>query len=180
MRNDAKTFRFCRSKCHKNFKMKRQPRKLKWTKTSRMLRGKEMIVDQNLLLSQFAKRRNAPVKYDRNLVAATMKAMERVEEIRARREKVLTRRRLSGKAQRDARRRRDIKVVLEGEHLIQKELMDMRAAKEEMDAAVETVKAEVELQKSRVMGEERLRTKRKVKMLVGGGTEVEEGGMDLD
>ena len=37
-----------------------------------------MIVDTSLLLSQFAKKRNIPVKYDRNLVAATVKAMERV------------------------------------------------------------------------------------------------------
>lgn len=159
--------------------MKRQPRKLKWTKTSRALRGKEMIVDQNLLLSQFAKRRNVPVKYDRNLVAATMKAMERVEEIRARRERVFTRRRLSGKAQRDAKRRQDRKVVAEGEHLIRKELADLEAARAEMEPAVEQVKREIEMQQnvSRVVGEERLRQKRKRKMLVGGGTEEE---MDLD
>src|SRR5699024_1450682 len=78
MRNDGRQFRFCRSKCHSNFKMKRQPRKLKWTKTHRAARGKEMIVDSSLVLSQFAKKRNAPVKYDRNLVAATVQAMERV------------------------------------------------------------------------------------------------------
>ncbi|KAJ9494221.1 hypothetical protein H2202_010282 [Exophiala xenobiotica] len=175
VRNDAKLFRFCRSKCHKNFKMKRQPRKLKWTKTSRALRGKEMIVDQNLLLSQFAKRRNAPVKYDRNLVAATMKAMERIEEIRARRERVYTRRRLSGKAQREAKRRQDLKVIAQGEHLIRKELADLEAARAETEPMVEEVKSQME--SSRLVGEERIRQKRKRKMLVGGGTEEE---MDLD
>lgn len=154
--------------------MKRQPRKLKWTKTSRALRGKEMIVDQNLLLSQFAKRRNVPVKYDRNLVAATMKAMERIEEIRARRERVYTRRRLSGKAQREAKKRQDLKVVAQGEHLIRKELADLEAARAEMEPMVEKVKMEME--SSRLVGQERLRQKKR-KMLVGGGTEED---MDLD
>ncbi|KIV78599.1 hypothetical protein PV11_06236 [Exophiala sideris] len=175
VRNDAKVFRFCRSKCHKNFKMKRQPRKLKWTKTARALRGKEMIVDQNLLLSQFAKRRNAPVRYDRNLIAATMKAMERIEEIRARRERVYTRRRLSGKAQREAKRRQDLKVIAQGEHLIAKELADLEAARAEMEPMVEEVKTQMET--SRLVGQERLRQKRKSKMLVGGGVEEE---MDVD
>ncbi len=128
-----------------------------------------------MLLSQFAKRRNAPVKYDRNRVAATMKAMERIEEIRARRERVYTRRRLSGKAQREAKRRQDLKVIAQGEHLIRKELADLEAARAETEPMVEEVKSQME--SSRVVGEERIRQKRKRKMLVGGGTEEE---MDLD
>lgn len=65
IRNDAKQFRFCRSKCHKNFKMKRNPRKLAWTKAFRKAAGKEMTVDSTL---QFAQRRNVPVRYNRDLV----------------------------------------------------------------------------------------------------------------
>jgi large subunit ribosomal protein L24e len=153
--------------------MKRQPRKLKWTKTHRTLRGKEMIVDQNVLLSQFAKRRNVPVKYDRNLVAATLKAMERVEEIRAKRERAFTRRRLSGKLAREKRRAEDRRVVAQGEHLIVKELQEREGPRSLVESEMVVEERNVGI----VMGEERVRVKTKRKMLVNGGVEEE---MDLD
>ena len=134
-----------------------------------------MIVDQNLLLSQFAKRRNAPVKYDRNLMQATLKAMERIEEIRAKRERVFTRRRLSGKAVRERKRMEDLKTITTGEHLIAKELADMERVKE----GLEPEEMEQVQPQSQVIGQERLRQKSKKKMLVNGGTEVE-NEMDID
>ncbi|TDL27312.1 hypothetical protein BD410DRAFT_762109 [Rickenella mellea] len=83
VRNDAKVFRFCTSKCHKNFKMKRNPRKVRWTKAFRKANGKEMTIDSTF---EFEKRRNVPVRYDRELVQTTLKAMKRVGEIKKRRE----------------------------------------------------------------------------------------------
>eukprot|EP00038_Savillea_parva_P006601 m.164740 g.164740 ORF g.164740 m.164740 type:complete len:163 (-) comp12464_c0_seq1:223-711(-) len=83
IRNDCKVFRFCRSKCHKAFKKKRNPRKVKWTKAFRKARGKEMTVDS---VYEFEKRRHVPVKYDRELWQNTVRAMKRVAEIREKRE----------------------------------------------------------------------------------------------
>ncbi|GIX65617.1 60S ribosomal protein L24 [Babesia caballi] len=88
VRNDSKIFRFCRSKCHKHFKAKHNPRKLKWTKAARRLAGKEMVTDDSV---EMERRRNAPVRYDRNLYITaikTIKKAERVEELR----KILLRR----------------------------------------------------------------------------------------
>jgi len=113
VRNDARVFRFCRSKCHKNFKMKRNPRKLKWTKAFRKAAGKEMTVDSTL---QFAARRNVPVRYNRDLMAKTIKAMERVSEIRQRRERVFYKKRMAGKRERELATAR--KLVAENEHLL--------------------------------------------------------------
>jgi large subunit ribosomal protein L24e len=75
VRNDCKIFKFCRSKCHKNFKMKRNPRKVKWTKAYRFAAGKEMTIDKTF---EFEKRRNAPVKYNRNLMVDTVLGMKRI------------------------------------------------------------------------------------------------------
>lgn len=113
VRNDARVFRFCRSKCHKNFKMKRNPRKLKWTKAFRKAAGKEMTVDSTL---QFAARRNVPVRYNRELMDKTLKAMERVSEIRSRRERVFYKKRMAGKKERELAVAR--KLVAENEHLL--------------------------------------------------------------
>jgi phage gpG-like protein len=64
----SQIFRFCRSKCHKNFKMKRNPRKVKWTKAYRKLAGKELAEDATF---EMERRRNRPEKYDRELVHKT-------------------------------------------------------------------------------------------------------------
>lgn len=83
VRNDATIFKFCRSKCHKNFKMKRNPRKVRWTKAYRKLAGKELAEDVTF---EMERKRNRPEKYDRELVKKTVKAIERISEIRTRRQ----------------------------------------------------------------------------------------------
>jgi len=82
VRNDCKIFRFCKSKCHAAFKKKKNPRKVRWTKAFRKSSGKELAVDPTF---EFEKRRNVPVKYDRELWNKTVDAMKKVEVIRQKR-----------------------------------------------------------------------------------------------
>ncbi|KAF3937090.1 hypothetical protein ABW19_dt0208905 [Dactylella cylindrospora] len=93
--------------------MKRNPRKLKWTKAFRKSAGKEMVVDSTL---SFAARRNIPTRYSRDLVATTLKAMQRVSEIQARRERAFYRQRMAGNTA--ARRAADRKLVEENQHML--------------------------------------------------------------
>ncbi|KAL3641046.1 putative ribosome biogenesis protein RLP24 [Castilleja foliolosa] len=80
VRNDAKIFRFCRSKCHKNFKMKRNPRKVQWTKAYRRFHGKDMTQDATF---EFERKRNRPERYDRNVTENTLKAIKKIDKVRS-------------------------------------------------------------------------------------------------
>lgn len=64
----------------------------------------------------FAARRNVPIKYNRDTVAATLKAMPRIEEIRRRRERVFYKRRMAGN--KEAQKAADRKLVEENSHLL--------------------------------------------------------------
>ncbi|KAI0591454.1 RPL24A Ribosomal protein L24E [Pyrenophora tritici-repentis] len=152
VRNDAKAFRFCKSKCHKNFKMKRNPRKLAWTKSFRRAHGKEMTVDSTLT---FAQRRNVPVRYNRDLVQTTLKAMTRVTEIRARRERAFYKARMRGNKQRQ--REEDRKLVEENQHLLppsERFSKEELEEKEDMEVDVQKVKAKVAARRKELEAEE--------------------------
>ncbi|KAI0232286.1 putative ribosome biogenesis protein RLP24 [Lamellibrachia satsuma] len=124
VRNDCKVFRFCRSKCHRAFKKKRNPRKVRWTKAFRKAAGKELTVDPSF---EFEKRRHVPVKYSRELWQDTVKAMKKIDMIRVRRQnQFITNRLKKGK---ELRKEADIKEVEKNIHLIKSPAVGMMAKK---------------------------------------------------
>lgn len=78
--------------------MKRNPRKVRWTKAFRKAAGKEMTIDSTF---EFEKRRNVPVRYDRDLMQSTVKAIKRVQEVKAKRERAFMVNRMRGKVERE-------------------------------------------------------------------------------
>ncbi|XP_020811397.1 probable ribosome biogenesis protein RLP24 [Drosophila serrata] len=82
VRNDCKIFKFCRGKCHKAFKRKKNPRKVGWTKAHRKAAGKELAIDPSF---EFEKRRNVPIKYSRETWEKALVAIKRVTAIKKRR-----------------------------------------------------------------------------------------------
>jgi large subunit ribosomal protein L24e len=160
--------------------MKRNPRKLAWTKAFRRAHGKEMTVDSTLA---FAQRRNIPVRYNRDLVAKTLQAMQRVSEIRARRERQFYVNRMKGnKAKQLAE---DRKLVAENQHLLPPAYRDqvqdvlteeLDAEKVEMDLVEED---ELELKKQERLvssAKSKLKAKGKQRLVRGQGPEE----MDVD
>lgn len=67
---------------HFNLSPQRNPRKVRWTKAFRKVHGKEMTVDTTF---EMEKRRNRPIKYDRDLVGTTLRAMQRASEVQEKR-----------------------------------------------------------------------------------------------
>ena len=156
--------------------MKRNPRKLKWTKSYRKNAGKEMVVDSTLL---FGARRNEPVRYDRELVHKTLGAMQRVSEIRARRERVFYKKRMAGKRERELATAREL--VAKNQHLLprmrgsEKRRLEELAAEQGVD--VDELEAEV-LQAAKNDTKAFGGEKRRVRIRVDGGEE--EDGMNVD
>jgi large subunit ribosomal protein L24e len=109
----SQVFCFCRSKCHKAFKAKQNPRKLKWTKAFRKNAGKEMSVDSTF---DFERLRHRPVKYDRELMKKTVRTMERVQQIKEAREKRFWEKRMEPNKQ--VQKERDLAEVSQGLDLI--------------------------------------------------------------
>lgn len=83
VRNDAKAFRFCRSKCRKLFERRVNPRRVKWTKIARKVGNKELCNDPVLA---FEHRLNEPRIYDRLEVEKTLSSIPKILEVRKRRE----------------------------------------------------------------------------------------------
>lgn len=83
IRNDGTEFRFCRSKCTKNFKLKRNPRRVPWTKTYRKVRGKDLVNDSS---QAFERRVHEPAIYNKNIYAAVIETMPKIAAIRHQRE----------------------------------------------------------------------------------------------
>ena len=145
---------------------------LKWTKAFRKAHGKEMVVDSTL---QFAARRNVPVRYNREHVETTIKAMERIAEIRARRERAFYKRRMAGNKARQ--RELDRKLVEENEHLLPRERATARLAREAAVRAQEAEELGVEAMDTAVAAPVKTEQKVKQKLLVNGGVEE---SMELD
>lgn len=164
--------------------MKRNPRKLAWTKAFRRAHGKEMTVDSTLA---FAQRRNIPVRYNRDLVATTLQAMQRVSEIKARRERQFYKNRMKGNKEKQLEA--DRKLVQENQHLLppqyrdqveevlqevepQKEDMEMEESEQELDELEEEKIEEEKVKPSKA----KLAQKKKQRLIRGKGPEA----MDVD
>ena len=162
--------------------MKRNPRKLAWTKAFRRAHGKEMPIDGALALQA---RRNVPVRYNREMVAKTLAAMQRISEIRARRERRFYKERMKGNRERMIEA--DRKLVRENQHLLPVEERDRAEGlldeDKEMSAAEVAMEKEERL-KEAIREEERNRKKEPAAKAKGGKRRVIAGHgpekMDVD
>lgn len=144
-----------------------------------------MTVDSTLA---FAARRNVPVRYNRDLVATTLKAMQRVSEIRAKRERQFYRNRMRGNRARDLEA--DRKLVEENQHLlppdqrkVAQEMIEDMESEEMQDVTQHTIEDESELIDQEIAAEKeakktksKIKSKTKQRLVRGQGVEA----MDVD
>jgi large subunit ribosomal protein L24e len=142
-----------------------------------------MTVDSTL---QFSQRRNIPTRYNRDLINTTLKAMTRVTEIRARRERQFYKARMRGNKERQ--RADDRKLVEENQHLLppSERTVVQKLGEDEMEVDVEKVKEKVEKRRKELEAEEselesdleeelpKMKNKTKLRRKVGGGVEAME------
>jgi large subunit ribosomal protein L24e len=115
---------------------------LRWTKAFRKAAGKELVVDSTLT---FASRRNVPVRYNRDLVATTLKGMSRIEEIRQKRERAFYKNRMKGNKERQLAA--DRKLVEDNPELLKLREVELRRKAEKLAAkenAMEEDEEEIE------------------------------------
>jgi len=117
-----------------------------------------MVVDSTL---SFAARRNVPVRYNRELVATTLKAMQRVSEIRSRRERVFYKNRMAGNKEKERAANR--KLVAENGHLLPKSMVTEKADEEMVGGLVEKASATISVKPA----------KSKKRLIVGHGEEMD-------
>ena len=100
VRNDSKMFRFCRSKCHRAFKAKKNPRKIRWTKAYRKTHEKELVTDP---IYDFEKIKDTTIKYDRKVWVDTIQAMGKIEKLKKKKEDKFFERRMK-RAEKDKKK----------------------------------------------------------------------------
>eukprot|EP00871_Galdieria_phlegrea_P005508 jgi/Galph1/5959/GphlegSOOS_G4607.1 len=123
IRNDAKCFRFCRSKCRKTFHMKRNPRYLRWTKAYRKSHGKEMAIDSTF---EMERKRQRIQRYDRQLVGKTLQAIQKVDTIRTQRGNDYYKNRM--KQSRKQVQKSTLREVQRGISLVEPDILKIRTA----------------------------------------------------
>ncbi|KAI2491386.1 metallochaperone-like domain [Fragilaria crotonensis] len=110
VRNDAKQFRFCRSKCHRNFNKKRNPRKV-LTKAFRKTRGRKWLSIPRLNLKRDEIDQSSMVVIS---WSKTILAMQKVQQIKESREQRFFQNRMTdAKAEKKKQARVEIEKSIE-------------------------------------------------------------------
>ena len=151
-------FRFCRSKCHRNFKAKKNPRKIRWTKAYRKTHEKELVTDP---VYDFEKIRNTPIKYNREIWTDTVQAMDKLAKIRKDREDRFFERRMR-------RAKHDKKEMIKSDLIKHKQLIADPVIREKVDKLKEKRDEKIKLK------EEKKKIEKNVNLGLGNDMDVEE------